>query len=79
MTTDIHKAARDLLKSLDAPSGAVNTLAFKDRRGSVIRVLVDSSYFRRIQSLPKTYKGFRVIVEKREPTNAGHSTRLSAA
>lgn len=61
----IDDAARELQRSIQAPSGAVSTLAC-DR---VIRLYIEPSYWGRI-SVPSTYEGFRVVATERSPTLA---------
>jgi hypothetical protein len=71
--SSIQEAAIHLLGEIEAPRGSVNTLAYFDTVGPVIRVLVDPSYWLQARNLPSTYEGYRVVVEKRSPTVALHS------
>lgn len=70
MMVKVEDAARSLLATLDAPCGAVNTLALRDQRRTYIRVLVDPGYHSRLQHVPKTFAGYSVEVEERLPTIA---------
>ena len=70
MRISAHVAANELFSTIRAPIGAVNTIVQKMPKSERIRVLVEPSYFYRIQPLPKTYKGYAVIVEKRQPATA---------
>jgi hypothetical protein len=65
---NVHKSAERLLNSIDAPTGSVGTLAASDRSGKYIRVFIDPMYWLYITGLPRTFDGFRVTVEKKEPT-----------
>jgi hypothetical protein len=67
---DVHRAAEQLLKIIPAPVGTVGTLVASDSAGPYIRVFVDPTYWLHVPSLPSTFDGFRVSVEKREPTKA---------
>jgi hypothetical protein len=77
MTVSLDQAAADLLRQIAAPPGAVNTLGTIVKRKKTIRVLVDASYWYRIKSVPKTYKGYAVQIEKRGPIEIGSGFRLS--
>ena len=59
-------AAKALLDEIRAPAGAVNTIAGSDNRGPHIRVMIDPFYWLAVSNVPKTFHGFRVVVEKRE-------------
>jgi hypothetical protein len=49
-----------LLVAISLP---INTLAFSDANGPLIRVLVDPSFWGRIGYVPPEFEGFRVSVE----------------
>lgn len=70
MSTSIQDAAAHLQSLIRAPKGAVNTLAVADAQGPVIRVLVDPMYWAVVTGVPSTFEGFRVIVQKRQPSVA---------
>jgi hypothetical protein len=70
MTVD--DAAATLLAQIDAPRGAVNTLGFSGASGAVIRVLVDPGYWHFIGTIPTTFEGYQVMVEKRVLSVAFH-------
>ena len=74
MTGNIHEAAHRLHGLIPAPSGAVNTLAWEDAEHGevVIRVLVDPLYWFSVRDIPSIFDGYRVTVEKREPTVSFH-------
>lgn len=73
MSTNVQKAASRLLAQLDAPRGAVNTLAHFDTQGPLIRVLVDPAYWYRLSGvIPVQFEGFRVVGEKRQQSVAQH-------
>lgn len=73
MTPDVHVAARELLKEIRAPRGAVNTLVGRTPSGLVIRVLVDASVRGTLPELPSKFHGHQVVVEVRQPFIAGWS------
>lgn len=65
MKTSVEAAARALKEEIHAPIGAVNTLAVHQKKGGdIIRVWIDPALFP-LKNLPKRYKGFKVIPEKR--------------
>lgn len=70
--TTVEEAAAQLQGVITAPSGAVNTLAFFDTDGPVIRVLVDPRFWSIRSSVPETFDGYRVKVEKRPSAQAFH-------
>ena len=72
MNATIQQAAIELLIQIGAPKGAVNTSVHRDDRGLAIRVLIDPLYWHSIARVPETFEGYRVIVERREPTIAFH-------
>lgn len=76
MTVSVDHAAAELLHQIDAPHGAVNTLAGEVRSKKVIRVLVDPTYWYRLKPLPKRFKGYAVQVEKRGAIEFGHASQL---
>jgi hypothetical protein len=63
MSATIHEAAAHLQQSILAPPGTVNTLAFEDNAGPLIRVFIEPSHWGRISPLPDRFEGFRVSVE----------------
>lgn len=65
MTVPIDRAAADLLREIGAPPGAVNTIGISGPAQTIIRVLVDESFWYRIRTIPRTFEGFEVCVEKR--------------
>ena len=65
MSAATDHAAAELLREIRAPSGAVNTLSATEEQHELIRVLVDPSYWFRLGSIPATYHGYPVRVEKR--------------
>jgi hypothetical protein len=72
MSADPSTAAAVLLTRIDAPRGAVNTLIGADEEGAYIRLLIDPMYWLSISGVPKTFEGYRVIVERRELSVAFH-------
>jgi hypothetical protein len=69
-TTSIHEAAAELLRQIRAPAGVVNTMPGADSKGrAIIRVLVDPLHWSHIE-VPTTYRGYRVVAEKRQPSLA---------
>jgi hypothetical protein len=72
MSADPSTAAAVLLTRISAPRGAVNTLVGTDDDGAYIRVLVDPMYWLSISDLPRTFEGYRVVVENRELSRAFH-------
>jgi hypothetical protein len=73
MTVSIQNAAQALLSKIQAPAGVVNTLATKDGRGEIIRVMIDSEYWRALKpGIPEMFSGYRVDVVKREKSFAFH-------
>lgn len=68
MTTTIQGAAAALQRKIPAPRGVVNTYASRDGAGPFICVAIDPLYWNSICNVPSSYEGYRVIVEKREPT-----------
>jgi hypothetical protein len=68
MNADI--AASDLLCRISVPRGAANTLAGTDDAGAYIRVLIDPMYWLSVSDLPRTFEGYRVVVERRELSQA---------
>ena len=65
----IHDAAAALLRQIQAPKGAVNTVASTEGREKVIRVLIDPLYRLSVR-VPSTFMGYRVTVEVKPPTVA---------
>jgi hypothetical protein len=65
---NIHQAAKNLLSEIKAPPGAVNTLA----QAPVIRVLIESDFWLSVRDIPSEFEGFKVVVEKRQPSVAFH-------
>jgi hypothetical protein len=72
MIRSADAAAAALLQKIKAPPGAVNTMASRDASGACIRVLVDPIYWFSVSCLPTTFNGYRVVVERREPSQALH-------
>lgn len=70
--TSIYEAAAHLLGEIKAPKGSVNTLAYFDTGGPFIRVLVDPKFWLQTPDLPSLYEGYRVVVEKRQPSVSFH-------
>ena len=68
----IHVAAAHLMNEIAAPQGAINTLAYFDAEGPLIRVLIDPAYWLQTPELPTIYEGYRVVVERRVPSFAFH-------
>ena len=66
--SSIHAAAAHLMIEISAPRGSINTLAYFDTEGPVIRVLIDPAYWLQTPKLPSIYEGYRVVVEKRVPS-----------
>ena len=69
-TTTIQGAAATLLRHIHAPKGAANTYVNRDTTGPFICVMIDPLYWNTICGIPSTYEGYRVVVEKQEPTVA---------
>ena len=65
MSTNIHDAAAHLQSHITAPPGCVNTLAFTDADGPLIRVLVDPGFWPLVGPVPTEFEGYRVSVEVR--------------
>lgn len=70
MKPEVQMAAKALLDEIRGPAGAVNTIAGSDKRGPYIRVMIDPFYWLAISNVPSKFRGFRVVVEKREPAFA---------
>jgi hypothetical protein len=70
MKAEVQMAAKALLDEIRGPAGAVNTIAGSDKRGPYIRVMIDPFYWLAIGNVPAKFRGFRVVVEKREPAFA---------
>ncbi len=70
MTAAVRSAAKALLAEIKAPAGAVNTQGIKDPKGPYIKVMIDPMYWLVVSSVPSTFDGFAVVVEKREPAFA---------
>ena len=66
MKTSAHIAARELFEEIHAPLGRVNTVVDLARKTPRIKVLVDAQYMRWLPTLPRTFKGYAVVVETRE-------------
>lgn len=65
MTKSVHQAAAELLRSIEAPRGAVSVLAQPTTKGDRIRVLVERRYLRYVGRLPAKFRGYEVTVEER--------------
>lgn len=61
--TTLHEAAAHLQRSIVAPPGAVNTLAFVDDQGPIIRVFVEPALWERVNAVPEVFEGYRVSLE----------------
>jgi hypothetical protein len=48
----------------------VNTLASSDRDNEFIRVFIDPMYWHSVGTVPDSFEGYRVTVERRNPTVA---------
>jgi hypothetical protein len=72
MTTDLNAAASALVSQIKAPRGVVNALEGVDDEGKYIRLLVDPMYWLSLSELPRTFEGYRVVVEPREASTAFH-------
>jgi hypothetical protein len=48
----------------------LNTLAFSDHGDEVIRVFVDPNFWHAVEAIPPVFEGYRVRVERRNPTLA---------
>jgi hypothetical protein len=70
MRPEVQMAAKALLDEIRAPAGAVNTIAGSNEHGPYIRVMIDPFYWLAVSNVPTKFRGFRVIVEKREPAFA---------
>jgi hypothetical protein len=70
MSSDLNTAASALIKQLHAPRGAINALEGADQTGAYIRLLIDPMYWLSLSDLPKTFDGYRVVAERREPSTA---------
>ena len=68
MSTD--QAAATLQSLIKVPRGTVNTVAYRDAQGPIIRVMIDPLYLRSVTGVPEMFEGYRVVVEKREPSIA---------
>jgi hypothetical protein len=68
MTTTVHTAAAHLQHQIPAPPGMVNTLAFYDDAGPLIRVLVDQSIWGLLPPMPDVFEGYRVSIEVKGET-----------
>ena len=69
---NVEEAAAILYARLSAPRGSVNTLAFVDAAGPLIRVLVDPAAWSIVETVPSVFEGYRVKVERRQPTLTFH-------
>jgi hypothetical protein len=70
MKPEVQMAARALLDEIRAPAGAVNTIVGSDKKGPHIRVMIDPFYWLAVSNVPATFRGFRVVVERRKPAFA---------
>lgn len=71
MNGTVYQAAENLQRAIHAPPGAVNTLVQANGKPQFIRVLVDPSYWLLVESVPSTFDGYLVVVEKRQASTAG--------
>jgi len=65
MKVSAHIAAKKLCSTLQAPLGTVNALVEHGAKGVTIRVLVDPAHKNCLHSVPKTFMGYKVVVEAR--------------
>jgi hypothetical protein len=72
MSLTLDQAAAELLRTINAPAGAVNTVGAVEKRKKIIRVLVDPNYWYRLGEVPKTFSGYGVKVERRGDISTGH-------
>lgn len=66
--TNVEKAIERLIGALKAPAGAVVGIRFLDDEGPFIRLLVDPLYWYQMPEVPSFFEGYRVRVEKKQPT-----------
>jgi hypothetical protein len=69
---DPTEAARQLLRSLALPYGTVSILPWREEAGVVMHVMIDRAFIAKAE-VPKSYEGYPVRVEVRQPAYA-HST-----
>jgi hypothetical protein len=77
MKPNIQDAARELLGRVQAPAGSVTISAHHDASGPLIRVMVDPLYWHAIHEVPSRFEGYRVTIERREPTVAFQLNSIS--
>ncbi|MCG3200119.1 MAG: hypothetical protein GHCLOJNM_04649 [bacterium] len=68
MSTKLEVAAALLARELTIPLGAVNTMAVKQGKKGIIRVLIDPTQERFVRSVPQRFRGYLVVVEPRAST-----------
>lgn len=68
MSIKLEVAAALLARELTSPLGAVNTMAVRQGKKGIIRVLIDPSQERFVGSVPHKFRGYAVIVEHRSST-----------
>ena len=68
MSTKLEVAAALLARELTNPLGAVNTIAVRQGKKGIIRVLIDPTQERFVRSVPQRFRGYAVIVEQRSST-----------
>ena len=66
MSTKLEVAAALLARELTNPLGAVNTMAVRQGKKGIIRVLIDPTQERFVRSVPQRFRGYAVIVEQGE-------------
>ena len=72
MKPSVEEVAARFQGRFGRPVGAINTLAFRDRTGAFLRVLVDPHYWCLVGTLPSTFEGYRVVTEQRPSATAFH-------
>lgn len=65
MKPTIREAALHLLGKLNYPVGTINAMPVTDSKGSRIRLLVAPSVLKRLDNIPKSFEGYKVVVEER--------------
>jgi hypothetical protein len=65
----ITEAAKKLSDSIEAPKGAVSILPWTLGNERYLRVFLEPSYFYLSKSIPDSFLGFKVSLEKRPQTH----------
>ena len=68
MSTKLEVAAALLARELTISFGAVNTMAVRQGKKGIIRVMIDPTQERFVRSVPQRFRGYVVVVENRSPT-----------